>query len=333
MEGLWATGRNTVLPVDVPAALLSCRGMAPKSALDAPGLAILLGFTFVLALNQVVVKLTGEGFQPVFMAGLRSALGVVTLGAFMLWRGIGFGVPKGARRWVFLLGFFFAYEFVCLFIALDITTVGRASILFYTMPFWAALGAHFWIAGDRLTRVKSAGLVMAFVGVALAVSAGIAGEGSLWGDLLALAGAFGWAGIALVVRATPARLLGPVQALFWQVAISAVMLLAIAPLFGPLWRDPTAFHWAGMAYQVIAVISLAFPLWFWLLTVYPPSSVTSFSFLTPVVAVLLGWLLLGEPLGWSTLAALGLVAAGLWLVNRPAAPAPATPREGREGRA
>ncbi|MGR3794498.1 EamA family transporter [Vannielia sp. SX4] len=55
----------------------------------------------------------------------------------------------------------------------------------------------------------------------------------------------------------------------------------------------------------------------WILKIYPASSVASFGFLTPVFASLLGWLMLNEALRPSVLMALVLVAAGLWLVNRP----------------
>lgn len=295
--------------------------MARKDHIDPAGAGMLLGFTLLLAVNQVVIAVANGGFQPVFLAGLRSALCIVTLGGWMLLRGIPFTVPRDTLKWVILLGVLFAYEFICLFVALDMTTVGRASILFYTMPFWAALGAHLWIPGDRLTRGRVVGLSLAFAGVALALWRGSGGaQGSLLGDFLALIGATGWAGIALVVRATPVSRLRPVQQLFWQVAVSAPILLLAALFFGPLWRDPQWIHWAGLAFQVLAVVSAGFLFWFWLLTIYPASSVAAFGFLTPVFAVLLGWLLLGEVLHATTLAALALVCAGLWLVNRPSAP-------------
>jgi drug/metabolite transporter (DMT)-like permease len=61
---------------------------------------------------------------------------------------------------------------------------------------------------------------------------------------------------------------------------------------------------------------LGFLAWFWLLTVYPAASVASFSFLSPVFAVLLGWLILSEEITPSVWAALLLVATGIYLINR-----------------
>jgi drug/metabolite transporter (DMT)-like permease len=85
---------------------------------------------------------------------------------------------------------------------------------------------------------------------------------------------------------------------------------------GALLRDPQMIHMAGLAFQTIAVASLGFMAWFWLLSLYPASSVASFSFLSPIFAVILGWFLLDEPVGPRVWMALGLVAAGIYLINR-----------------
>jgi len=75
-------------------------------------------------------------------------------------------------------------------------------------------------------------------------------------------------------------------------------------------------HVAGLAYQILAIASFGFLAWFWLMKIYPASGVASFSFLSPVFAVVLGWLILGEEIGLTTLIALALVAGGLILINR-----------------
>ena len=142
------------------------------------------------------------------------------------------------------------------------------------------------------------------------------GQASLLGDLLALSGAFCWAGIAMLVRVTPLSRVPPEQQLLWQLIISAPLLVLAAPLFGDLLRDVQPIHLWGLAFQIIAVASFGFLAWFWLLTIYPASSVASFSFLSPVFSVILGWMLLGEHVGWTIWVALALVAAGIFLINR-----------------
>ncbi len=291
-------------------------GMERKSHMDAFGAAALIAFALHLAFNQVVIKVTSGGFNPVFSAGLRSAGAVVVLLVWMRLRGVSLSVPRAAWGPGIMAGLLFAFEFTCLFTALDITTVSRASVIFYSMPVWLALIGHFVLPGESMTRLKAVGLLLAMAGVGVALSDRSGGQVSWTGDLLALASALSWAGIVLCVRITPLALVPPAQQLIFQVAVSAPILLLIAPLFGPLIRDPEVIHLAGLAFQIVGVASLGFLVWFWLMTIYPASSVASFSFLSPVFSVLLGWLLLSEQVAPSVWGALVLVASGIYLINR-----------------
>ncbi len=251
-----------------------------------------------------------------FAAGLRSLIGLVCI---VLWIALRRKPLRLTRDLVLpglLVGGCFTFEFICLFIALDMTTVARASVIFYSMPVWLALMGHFVLPGERLTPMRLIGLCFAMGGVAVALADRNGGQASLLGDLLALGAALGWAGIVLTVRLTPLAREKPETQLLWQLLVSAVLLLALAPLFGPLLRDLQPLYLAGLAFQGIGVVAIAFLFWFWLMSIYPASSVASFSFLSPVFSVLLGWLILGERVGPSIWGALGLVALGLVLINR-----------------
>ncbi|MBY6152505.1 DMT family transporter [Vannielia litorea] len=291
--------------------------MERKDRIDAFGAASLVGFSLLLGFGQVIIKVGNEGFGPVFFAGLRSVLSLAVLLLWMRARGIRLELGRGNWGPALVMGLFFTGEFVALFIALDLTTVARSALMFYTMPVWLALMAHFLLPGEKLTAVKLAGLALAFAGVALALLVGETGEGALIGDLCALAGAWCWAGLALMARATRLREMRAESQLAWQLAVSAVLLCAMAPLFGPLLRGPELIHWGVLGVQALVISGAGFLFWMWILKIYPASSVASFGFLTPVFASLLGWLMLNEALRPSVLMALVLVAAGLWLVNRP----------------
>ena len=293
--------------------------MERKPGIDAFGAAALVAIACLFAVNQVVIKLTNGGFQPVFLAALRSGLAVVCVLAWLRLRGLPLGLRRADLGAGLLTGGLFAAEFLCLFVALDHTTVARSSVIFYSMPVWLALAAHLLLPGERLTPRRSAGLGLAFAGVAWAIldRQGAGGEASLLGDLLALGAALGWGGVALAVRLSRVSSLRPETQLLWQVLVSAPLLLAAAPFFGPFLRDPGPMHLAGLVFQTVAVVSFGFAAWFWLLARYPASGVASFSFLTPVIGVALGWGLLGEHVSASVISALVLVAAGLVLINRP----------------
>jgi len=295
--------------------------------LDAFGVVGLTGFALLLAFNQVVIKVTNGGLQPVFFAGLRSAGAVICIALWCRWRGISVRGDRSIALAGLATGTIFAFEFLCLFIALDLTTVSRTAVIFYSMPVWMAILAHLFVPGDRLTGAKTLGLALCMAGVALAMMQRSGGTASLWGDLAALGAAWGWAATAMMAKASPLRRLPPEGQLLWQVAVSAPILLLLAPVFGPLLRAPELIHWAGLAFQVVVVVSAGFIFWLWLLARYPASGVASFSFLSPVFGVGLGWLLLGETVGWPLVAALLLVAAGLVAINR----APADSGAGNHG--
>lgn len=290
-----------------------------KDSLDTSGAAILLAVQALLAFNQIIVKLVNEGLQPVFFAGLRSALAVFFVWAWLVYR----RRPPQLRRMALLpglvMGAVFAAEFLFLFLALDLTSVGRTSLIMYSMPVWYALLAHFGL-GERITPIKAAGLALAFAGCALAIlSRPGTGEASLVGDLCALGAAWGWALTAFIARRPVMRAEGPEMQLFWMVLVSAPILILLSPLFGPLIRDLQPMHIVGLLFQASIVVAGGFIVWLWLMSVYPSSTVASFSFLTPILAVLLGVLVFGESLTWAILAAAALVAAGIILINRPSA--------------
>ena len=298
--------------------------MAQKDRLDAFGVVSLIGFSALLGFNQVVIKVVNEGLQPVYFAGLRSAGSIFCVALWMWVRGIVLRPSPGTIPAGIAIGTFFAAEFLMLFIALDLTTVTRVSVIFYTMPIWMALGAHLLIPGQRLTPMKTAGLLVAFAGVTLAILTRNQQDtgASLTGDLLALAASVCWAAVGLLAKGSALAGEPPERQLLWQVAVSAPILLIAAPLFGPLIRDLQPLHLWGLAFQIVVLVSAGFAFWFWLLSVYPAAQVAAFGFLGPIFGVAFGWAILNEPVGPAILAALALVAFGLWLMNRPAAQVP-----------
>jgi drug/metabolite transporter (DMT)-like permease len=290
--------------------------MERKDRLDLIGVSAMLGFATLFAFNQIVIKITIEGIQPIFSAALRSLIGLVALFIWIKLRGVPIYMTRGQLWGGVLIGFLFTFEFLCLFLALDITTVSRASVIFYTMPIWLGIIAHFLLPGERLSGIRLVGFLIAICGVAWAFLDRSTGEASLFGDVLALIAALGWAGIALAVRLTPVSEAPAELQLGCQLAISGVVLLILSPLFGPLIRDFQMIHGAALMFQSIVMVIFGFLLWFALMKVYPASDIASFSFLSPVLSVFFGWWILGEEIHAQTVGALILVCIGLVLISR-----------------
>ena len=128
--------------------------MERKDRVDTFGAVSLIAFSALLAFNQVVIAVVNEGLQPVFFAGVRSAGAAVCLVLWFWVRGRPLGLERKNLRAGTVRGTLFAAEFILLFWSLDLTTVSRASINFYTMPLWFALMAHFLIPGERLNVLR-----------------------------------------------------------------------------------------------------------------------------------------------------------------------------------
>ncbi|MFT4715872.1 MAG: drug/metabolite transporter (DMT)-like permease [Paracoccaceae bacterium] len=295
--------------------------MDKKDRIDLFGGSALLALSIMLGLNTVMIKVVNDGLQPVFSAGARSACAFFIVLAYAMWRRKNLSISDGSLVPGVITGVLFAVEFIFLFVALDYTTVTRVSIFFYTMPIWMALGAHFLVDGERITSRKALGLVIAMIGVIWAFADRGTGGGNIIGDILVTIGAMCWAAIGLTARVSKMNRAVPEMQLLYQLAISTVILLPLAFLMGPVIRELELWHLAIFAVMVIGVVSVGFLVWFWILSIYPPSEMASYSFLAPVFGVIFGWLFLGEQIGLTIIGALTLVSVGIVLINQKPKPA------------
>ncbi len=289
--------------------------MEKKNSLDLIGGSGLLALAVVLGLNQVMIKVLNSGLQPVFSCGLRSLCAFFIIYAYARLRGRHLSISDGTLFLGIITGGLFALEFIFLFVALDYTSVVRVSIFFYSMPIWITLGAHFVVPGERITAMKGIGLALAMAGVVWAFSDRGAGGGSLLGDVLTTVGAMCWAAIGLIARVTKFNRAVPEMQLLYQLSVSAVILIPLAFLFGPLIRELEPWHWGVFAIMT-GVVPFGFLFFFWVVSIYPPSAVGSFMFLAPVFGVIFGWLFLGEQIGLTIVGALTLVSLGIIIINR-----------------
>ena len=160
-----------------------------NEALDFKAVAILTGLCMLWGFNAVTIKVSNEGIAPVFCAGVRSFIAVMAL---VIWMRVK-KVPLFPAKLLdgVVVGALFGTEFACLYASLLYTTGSSAWILLYSTPFFHALGAHFFLKGDRLTVYKSTGLILAFIGVIVLLSKNFGSPSwtGLVGDLLAFSAA------------------------------------------------------------------------------------------------------------------------------------------------
>ena len=287
----------------------------PPRPLDALALTLMAVLCGSWGFNQVAAKLAFADFGPMTQATLRSGIGAILVGAYAwrakpeIWR------EDGTLLAGLCVGLLFAIEFILLFAAVKLTTAASAIVFVFTAPFFVALGALALLPGERLAPYQWIGMALAFVGV-IAGLYGPAEGSSLAGNLLALLAGAAWGGTTLVVKATRLRSADATKVLLYQIVISALVTAPVAYAAGEKWPthiSPIAA--ASLAYQSIWVVGVTYLTWFWLLRIYRAAELSAFTFVTPIVGVLAGWLVLGERLTPAFVAALALVASGIALVS------------------
>lgn len=289
-----------------------------RDAVDTAAVGFMILLTFSWGLNGVAAKLANEGYNPIFLNVARSAIAGVLVFLWCRYRGIPLFRNDGTLWAGILAGLLFGGEFTLIFVGLEYTTVARSSLLVNTMPFWILIGAHF-LLGERMSMQKFLGLLLAFGGVVVIFSdkLSIPGPEAITGDLLSLAAGLLWALTTLVIKGTKLSTASAEKVLLYQLAVSALMAIPLVPLAGPMLREVAPLATGALLFQAVYVVAFTYILWFWLVRRYPAAGLASFAFLSPAFSVICGWLLLDEPLTWKIFLALGLIAAGLIIVNRP----------------
>jgi drug/metabolite transporter (DMT)-like permease len=299
--------------------------MSPANKPSAASLP-LTGFLVVLAVCLLwggsipTIKVSEHGIPPLMAATGRIA--VATLLLFLYARIIKEPVmlPRNDFWHGVLLGVFFGFTMLFLYLGLVLTDAARGTIFYSTKPFWVAVGAHFIMTQDRLNFRKLAGLSLALIGVYLTFwGPGAAGLENDWGNLMEIAAALFFSATALYTKwLSNKEELGHYQTLFPMMLFSIPILLVSTLI---LERSlPIEFYLEDLlafGYQSLGAQFVAYILWFWLIHRYPVSLVASFTFLVPLVGVILSAIFLGEPTPPALWLGLGLVAAGIILVNIP----------------
>lgn len=286
--------------------------------LDALAVALMLMLCGCWGFNQVAVKVAFADFGPITQCALRSVIGTIILG-FYAWLAKP-GIFRSDGTWLagLAVGLLFALEFLLVFAAVKETTAARAVVFLFTAPFFVALGAILFLPQERLRPLQWAGMALAFVGVGLGLYKPAAGS-SLLGDLMALGAGAAWGATTIVIKTTKLKTADATKALLYQIGVTALVTPPIAYALGERWPDHlTLVPAISVLYQSVWVVGVTYLTWFWLLRVYRAAELSSFTFLSPVVGVAAGALVLGERLTFTFVAALALVALGILLVNWPA---------------
>lgn len=292
-----------------------------KAHLDTLAITLLVVCCAFWGFQQILIKSTVAEVPPMWQASIRMVGATGLLWAWCAARGVPLFQRDGTLRAGVLAGLLFAGEFCGIYLGLMHTSASRLTVFLYTSPFVVAILLPRVVPGERLRRVQWIGLVVAFLAVAVAFSEGFLHSspavGQWRGDLLGLAAGMFWGLTTLTIRATTLSSASAEKTLFYQLAVTAVVAPVLSLALGERWGvDYSAMAWGSVALQTVIGAFASYLAWMWMLRHYPATQMSTFTFLTPVFALVFGVVLLGEPLTLQLMLALVGVGLGIVMVNR-----------------
>jgi Predicted permease, DMT superfamily len=272
---------------------------------------------FILATAFIAIKIALTETGPLWIAAIRVTLGFLVLLPYALWRG--FDWPKSAGQWglVFLMAQFnMTIPFFLISWSQQWLDAGVVALLMGTGPFLALIGSHFLTADDRMSRRKIVSVILGFIGILFVIGPSAAaglGHASLAAQAGALAASASYVVAGLTIRHIDMPL-GRLATL--ALAMGMATLLPLALLLGE--AAPVDISTKGalaLAYLGLFPSGIAYILRFHLIRTIGYTRFSMSANLVPVFGIVLGVVLLDEPLSLSIAIALAFVLAGLFIAS------------------
>jgi drug/metabolite transporter (DMT)-like permease len=196
---------------------------------------------------------------------------------------------------------------------------GVTALLVASVPLWMVVLEPAFGSKTRPSRRVQIGLLVGFAGVAMLGGAPSGGGGvpMILGSLLVLGGCASWAAGSLYVRTAPAPK-SPLVLVSMQMLTGGVVLGVMSLALGEPFRfDPagvTTRSALALVYLVIFGSLIAYSAYVWLLTVTTPARVGTYAYVNPVIALLLGWALAGEVIGFRSAVAAAVIVGSVFVI-------------------
>ena len=284
------------------------------------GLALYILLCLIWGSTWMVIKIGYGGLGPFNVAGLRFLLAGVLMAAVAQATQVRW--PRGRQEWtaVVIVGLLmFAGDYGLIYWAEQYIESGLTAVLFATLPLMTLFVARAYLPGERITPGKLASSVLALGGTVALFADRLQLDAGATRPMLAVLGATLCAAVASVVSKRDAHDIPAASLNATSMLIGAGVLLVVALARGEGVHVPAdAGTWAALVYLSLAGSVLAFLVYFSLLKTWSVMSLSFISVFTPIIALLLGFVFLNEPLtAWKVGGAV-LILVAVVLANRPA---------------
>ena len=264
------------------------------------------------------IKVGLADLPPLTFAGIRFVIALTIL--FLLIRIRRIPLPQTRREWglLALTGILaFGFNYGLIFWGEQYISSGLAALLQATIPAFGLVFAHLHLPGERLSWGKIGGVILGVLGVGVVFSnqLAVAGKQALAGCVAVLISSIVVAYSNVLVKAYGTNM-NPAVLAAGQMFFGLLLLFAVGL---PLEGNPLNFHWTPSAvtallYLAIVGSVIAFLLYYWLVLNMDVTKSMLIALVTPVVAVLLGMIVLNEKIGWRTLAGGAMIMLGISLI-------------------
>ena len=266
------------------------------------------------------IKIGLADLPPFTFAGLRFAIASLPLLLYLAVRRP--PLPREPRDWTMMLGtglLTFSVNYALVFWGERQISSGLTAILYTTMPLFGLILAHWRLPEEPLTLSKLSGVLLGIAGVALIFANQLRSAGPLafWGGAAVVLAALGTSYANIIIKLHAKHISAPILTAVQMVS----GLIPLLILGGITEGNPLRFHWTPLAwvsllYLALVGSSLAFVLLYWLIKHMPVTRTQLIPIMSTLLAVLLGWAVLGERLDWHTGVGAVAILIGLWLASR-----------------
>lgn len=266
--------------------------------------------------NAVAIKITFSGMGVFTTAAIRFGVAAIAIFLWAKITGQNTALKKGQLHQVLIFSSLFTVQLSLFYLGLSKSNASRGTLLANLLPFFILFLAHFFIAGDRITKQKFFGILLGFTGVVfMFIDEKSLSNGFRTGDLIILLAVFIWSCSTVYLK----RVIGtfsPFQLVMYSTLFSVPFFIVEALL----WDDSMFFHLdapviGALLYQSLVTASFGFVAWNTMLKKYGAVSLHAFVFIMPIAGVTLGGLVLGEPITIKILLALVFIVSGILVVH------------------
>lgn len=262
----------------------------------------------------LAIRIGLESFTPLFSAGIRFILAAIAILIIVKLNKLHFQFDKAAVTLYILMGFFsFVIPFGLVYWAEQFIPSGLAAVLFAVYPFFVAIFTFYLIKTERVSFLKTVGMIISFIGIIVIFSNDLTGNISddMIGMIAVVVSAIMQAVIAVVIKKYGSHL-HPLSMNFFPMVIGGVFLLFIGLWFEDVYNITITMP-AVLSILYLALFGsvITFTSYYWLMKKINIVLLSLISFITPVIAIIIGWIFYGESLQPQHIAGAALVLAGI----------------------